>query len=235
MKSSSLLTKSKFLPGSNAFTLAEVLITLGVIGVVAALTIPTLMKNSEKQVTLAKLKKAISVISQAYKMSVDDLGEPDDSFNLGGPEYFKQYWSPYLRVLKYCNTSGDCGYTSDVPWKYPDGTSTGVAVIYNDYGRTVYTPDGFVYMVRVKAIGSNPVKSRLVVVDINGSSKPNTYGKDVFFLERNETNGTVQPLGYDKDDNYVNQNCTKSCCQLTSTCAEKIRRAGWQIMNDYPW
>ena len=218
-----------------AFTLAEVLITLGIIGVVTALTIPTLMKNYEKKVTIVKLKKAISVISQAYKHSVYDLGEPDDIFNMGGSAYFEQYWAPYLKILKYCNTASDCGYTASMPWKYPNGTKAGFAVIYGDFGRTVYTPDGFVYMVRVKAQASNTVKSRIVVVDINGGAKPNMYGKDVFFLERDEANEIVQPLGYDKDDNYINQNCTKSCCLLTSTCAEKIRRAGWEIDSSYPW
>lgn len=49
----------------NAFTLAEVLITLGIIGVVAAMTIPTLMMNYQKQVWESKLKKVYSVATNA--------------------------------------------------------------------------------------------------------------------------------------------------------------------------
>ena len=50
-----------------AFTLAEVLITLGIIGVVAALTLPTVISNYKKQVTVPKLQKAYSTINNAFK------------------------------------------------------------------------------------------------------------------------------------------------------------------------
>ena len=50
----------------KAFTLAEVLITLGIIGVVAALTLPTLIQNHQKQVYVTQLKKAYSTINNAY-------------------------------------------------------------------------------------------------------------------------------------------------------------------------
>ncbi|MDE6138465.1 MAG: type II secretion system GspH family protein [Candidatus Gastranaerophilales bacterium] len=49
------------------FTLAEVLITLGIIGVVAAITIPGLLTRSEQNVTVTKLERAISVLNKAYK------------------------------------------------------------------------------------------------------------------------------------------------------------------------
>lgn len=53
----------------RAFTLAEVLITLGIIGVVAAMTIPTLIANTRGAQYRSRLKKAISTISQAARMS----------------------------------------------------------------------------------------------------------------------------------------------------------------------
>lgn len=49
----------------SGFTLAEVLITLGVIGVVAAMTIPTLMMNYQKQVWESKLKKTFAIATNA--------------------------------------------------------------------------------------------------------------------------------------------------------------------------
>ena len=58
------------------FTLAEVLITLGIIGIVATLTIPSLINNYQKKQTVTKLQKAISVLNQAYKLAYDDVGEP---------------------------------------------------------------------------------------------------------------------------------------------------------------
>ena len=62
---------------SYAFTLAEVLIVLGIIGIVAELTIPTLMNNVQNQVTVVTVKKAYSTLSQAYTMAVQDNGIPD--------------------------------------------------------------------------------------------------------------------------------------------------------------
>lgn len=61
------------------FTLAEVLITLGIIGIVAAITIPNLITNYQKHVTVTKLQRAISVLNQAYKLSFDEVGEPSVS------------------------------------------------------------------------------------------------------------------------------------------------------------
>ena len=53
----------------KGFTLAEILITLGIIGVVAAMTIPTLITNYQKKASVTKLQKAISILNQAYKLS----------------------------------------------------------------------------------------------------------------------------------------------------------------------
>lgn len=61
-------------PTQKAFTLAEVLITLGIIGVVAAMTIPTLIANTRAQQYRARLKKTISTISQSAKMSQAQYG-----------------------------------------------------------------------------------------------------------------------------------------------------------------
>lgn len=51
------------------FTLAEVLITLGIIGIVAAMTIPTLIANTNSQKYRSTLKKTVSTLSQAAKLS----------------------------------------------------------------------------------------------------------------------------------------------------------------------
>ena len=68
---------------SLGFTLAEVLITLGIIGVVAAMTMPTLMNSTQGAQYKAAYKKALSAISQAVTLNVAlddwDLGEIDGS------------------------------------------------------------------------------------------------------------------------------------------------------------
>ena len=58
----------------KAFTLAEVLITLVIIGVVAAMTVPTITANSNKEASKAQFKKAVSTINSALQKTVLDLG-----------------------------------------------------------------------------------------------------------------------------------------------------------------
>lgn len=60
-----------------AFTLAEVLITLGIIGIVAAMTLPALVQKHNEKVIVSNLKKSYSTMQQAYLMTVKDKGTPD--------------------------------------------------------------------------------------------------------------------------------------------------------------
>ncbi|MBQ8460661.1 type II secretion system protein [bacterium] len=63
------MKKSIITQKSAAFTLAEVLITLGIIGVVAAMTIPTLIANTQGQRVRSQFKKTLSTLNQAGKMA----------------------------------------------------------------------------------------------------------------------------------------------------------------------
>ena len=110
----------------KAFTLAEVLITLGIIGVVAALTIPTLIQNYQEKAIVTKLKQSMSLFNQAFKMAELENG-PITDWGLGGLLYvikenedgesFTSYDTPentassklymdiftkYLKITKYC-------------------------------------------------------------------------------------------------------------------------------------
>lgn len=60
-----------------AFTLAETLITLGIIGVVAALTLPNLIAKYDEMVTLNKIKRSYSEIINAMEMSKQEIGSSD--------------------------------------------------------------------------------------------------------------------------------------------------------------
>ena len=63
-----------YIPSPNGFTISEVLITLGIIGVVAAMTLPTLIRRHQEKVIIAKLKKNYSTMQQAYLMAINDKG-----------------------------------------------------------------------------------------------------------------------------------------------------------------
>ena len=222
----------------TAFTLAEVLITLGIIGVVAAMTIPNLITEHQKRTTVTKLQRAISVINQAYRLAYDDVGEAsaEEAFNMGSEEYFNTYWAPYIKILTYCSSYKVCGYDSNTPFKLLNGKYSTYHFDYTNGRIAFYTMDGFVYIVNTySGYGISPQ----VVVDINGSAGPNRVGRDIFTLIRVEDDGGgVQPYGYDfADGDSVNENCSSGSDinPILSTCAERIRRAGWKIEKDYPW
>ena len=218
-----------------AFTLAEVLITLGIIGVVAAMTIPALMTHFQQEQTVIKLKKAISVINQAYRLSYDDVGEPENSFTIGADEYFKTYWAPYIKVLHYCNTYKDCGYKSNYPWKRYNGSSVGAGLIAKTARTTFYSMDGILYVIfTAGGTDSGLIVNNDIYVDINGGAGPNQMGRDLFIFTRvQEDGGGVRPYGYERNDANINRDCSKT--GSGGFCAEKIRRAGWKIEKDYPW
>ena len=85
------LHKTLCLKEFRGFTLAEVLITLVIIGVIAAMTIPTLMNNTNKQEYVSKLKKAYSTLSQATNRIITEEGNPRG--DIGG-------WACACKVLR---------------------------------------------------------------------------------------------------------------------------------------
>lgn len=97
----------------NGFTLSEVLITLGIIGIVAAMTLPSLVGKYQKKVTVAKLQKIYTILNQALARSEVDheaykyWPTPQE---LSADKYFELYWKPYLKVSHICETYQDCGY-----------------------------------------------------------------------------------------------------------------------------
>lgn len=234
-KIENLLPKKEF-----AFTLAEILITLGIIGIVAAMTIPTLMANYQKKQTVTKLQKAISIINQAYRLAYDDVGEStaEEARAMGGVEYFNKYWNPYIKVSSLCDKIG-CDYNSGgSPWFAPSGKRYPIQ-LQTDYSRVgFYSLDGYFYLIVVLVGGSkdSETTNSQIFGDINGANKPNILGKDVFVLKRKvdgEKGGVVVPACYSGSKSGIDNNCSKT--GSGDCCAEKIRRAGWTIDRSYPW
>jgi prepilin-type N-terminal cleavage/methylation domain-containing protein len=106
----------------KAFTLAEVLITLGIIGIVAALTMPSLIANYQKQQTVTQLQKAYSVLNQAKKLSAAQ-GNVCSETPATASEFIEKYWAPYMKIIKTCNTYQACGFKSPM-YVNPQGENT---------------------------------------------------------------------------------------------------------------
>ena len=98
---------SHFLRKRTAFTLAEVLITLGIIGVVAALTMPALIQNHRKQVVETSLRKFYSIVNQAVQMSELENG-PSQNWEgcigyydyMSCAEWYNKYLKKYLKTVR---------------------------------------------------------------------------------------------------------------------------------------
>ena len=111
---------SHFSLKTPAFTLAEVLITLGIIGVVAAMTLPTMIMNHRKQVTVNKVKKFYTVMSQATNSAIAEYGSMEDwqgfTTTRNGEEmqnWFDTYLKPYLKVIdEFVKTDEETGYST---------------------------------------------------------------------------------------------------------------------------
>lgn len=90
--------------GKNAFTLAEVLVTLGIIGIVAAMTMPALIANHQKKATAVKLARFYTIMSQAVlRWQSDDGIIPDDfSFEETSGTYIEKWYRD--TIGKYIQT-----------------------------------------------------------------------------------------------------------------------------------
>lgn len=87
----------------QAFTLSEVLITLGIIGVVAAMTLPALIQNWNEKASVTKVKKAYSLLNQAYLRSKEDNG-PISEWNIQTLQDLLPYFTPYIKNIRICNS-----------------------------------------------------------------------------------------------------------------------------------
>lgn len=226
---------------SFAFSLAEVLIALVVIGVVAAITVPVLFENYKKQETISRLKKAYSVISNGLRMSQTENG-PFSSWEVGADMtdvegYFNKYWVPYFQNITKYNYAKDLGYEDNLCWKNINGKKIGWGVMTSDTRILFALADGTVvfYPRNTTDINGNPAYTRFFYVDINGSKKPNVIGKDVFMFYVVDYDN-LKPYCYERNEAGINNNCKKSIDNVNENCCTaKIMYDGWQIKEDYPW
>ncbi len=239
-----LIEKSNFRKKSThqkAFTLAEVLITLVIIGVIAAITIPVLMENHKKQETLSRLKKAYSVLSQGLRKSQYENGPfsewPPTNKMTDVDAFFNQYWRPYFSHLTQHDNAKDLGYSTNFCWKNVNGERIGWNVSTSESRMLVSMNDGtLIFFPRntTNAQGQ-PSYVNYFYVDINGASEPNIIGRDVFIFQMVDYDN-LKPYCYSRSYDDINTNCKRNMSGNNSNCCTaKIMLDGWQFKNDYPW
>lgn len=86
----------------KGFTLAEVLITLGIIGIVAAMTLPTLIGKYQEKVTMTKVKKAYSIINQAYQKASYDKSGTINTWDCDNGKCIYEFFTKYFNNIRTC-------------------------------------------------------------------------------------------------------------------------------------
>ncbi len=188
-------------PRKSAFTIAEVLITLGIIGIVATLTLPGLIAKYQEKVWLNQFKATYSILSQAYTRAFMEYGAPDTwglkENDKDSNEKVYQYLAKYLKGQDY-----GFGY-SKIPSNYiqlngEGGTggwsgSAGKHKVFALTNGAIISISGYSYIIELE--GERPMVE--LHVDINGVKGPNQFGKDFFFLFLSTKKGSPMVRGYD--------------------------------------
>ena len=225
----------------NGFTLAEVLITLGVIGVVAAFTLPSVISNYKEREYVEKLNKAYSTISQAFTAAIADYGTVDMwcetplSSSAECSKKISETVQKYLKVQRVCTSSDGKCFSK----KY-DGANFGMA----DY-RGLLLSDGISFSLS-SAPGDNILNNwckttvsdfstasfynncGYMYIDITGPNLPNVKGKDLFLFKIYKDG--IRPAGTTADFSW-SESFKEQCLAERPSHSARAYCAGWVIIN----
>ncbi len=169
--------RKKVTAAKAAFTLAEVLITLAIIGVVAALTIPTLLNNYNDKVLETRYKKAVNIMTNGFKlmMSNEQVFDVKDLAIMQCSD-IDCYLDEYKKVFKIVRDNSSPDIIQTFGEEYTINNQKISFAGNEKYAPIFQTADGISYM-------GMPQSSEInFYADLNGRSEPNTFGKDMFMF-----------------------------------------------------
>lgn len=202
----------------SAFTLAETLLTLGIIGVIAAMTMPGLQQHSQMQANAALVKKAYSTLSNATKLLKLENG-PVRMWDLSSKtEIIKLYREKMSFMVEPPEA---------YPVKFLNGNDRSAEGDMFAEKNGFVTTDGMLWYIESTSATCSMTSDNMknacidIGVDVNGQKGPNVVGKDIFaFYVTND--GSVYPDGGGFD-------LTPSTCSKSSTgwgCTARVLQEG---------
>ena len=235
-----------------AFTLAEVLVTLSILGVVAAISIPSIIQNYQKQATVSRLKMAYSILDRLTQQSFIENGYPPLP---GNAQIISNYFIKYLNIAKDCRYDGTGCFKNNNIYSldltsFPKNSGYGA-----DYYYKVLLKNGM----SLGIFSSSIHHGYIFVVDIDGPNRGDSrLGQDLFQfsyvspnIPYNQCKNTgLLPGSFDARKfgcNISRENLLKKCMEGSydttdasvypngSRCAGLIIKDGWKISSDYPW
>jgi len=229
----------------QAFTLAEVLITLAIIGIIAAITIPSLIESHEKKELEVRFAKVYRTLLQAVNLSKAENGSIDlwtwkDNMSAQEQnEFAKKYFLPYLNVVKFCPAPNPQGCFAK------DGQSIngGKFSLESWITPQVVLADGTSIDIRFHSSSTDNyyqnIRTLTFQVDINGFKGPNTIGRDIFAFIFYRQTGEFLPFGVYLDNSYNAANNTfarytdeqvdEQCFTGGWSCTAKLIQNGFKM------
>jgi len=235
----------------KGFTLAEVLITLAIIGVVAAMTIPTLISNYQKKEYVARLQKAHSVLVNGFKLMLategvdtiiqsnfaNELETSGDNSVTGESlvQSIQNNLTKYFKIADACYgiSENACSFYS-TEYRELNGAEVGKLL-----GATYFSlTDGTVYV--LMPFKHSHSFASYMYIDVNGAVGPNTFGRDMFayYLVDKGTHFDLMAMGPESMYNQTFEDDPTMCGVPGSTdismangqgCAERIIKEGWKM------
>ena len=217
----------------KGFTLAEVLITLGIIGIVAAMTLPALIQKQHRKETSVKLKKFYSQMYQAILLAQSQYGEIENWSRTGNlrdedednqkiknyeemKAYWEKYYQPQIKTLKIERSTSN-----------------------NSNNAKIYLADG-------STIDAWNGGCMTFTYDVNGNNKPNKNGIDMFGFNLCESReqrilyfgnfGEKMIIGPQMYRTINNRDEALDYCKSSGQCTPLLMLYdNWEFKKDYPW
>ena len=217
----------------KGFTLAEVLVTLGIIGVVSAMTVPSLMQNYQRQSYVTQLHKVYNELSQALIMYQTDKNAVNlTEAGLNSVEAFSGFFKNYFKIVQDCGSTPTPCFASE--YKKISGVKSHFTCTNNCFSLANGASIG--NLNKIETYGANSIIA--FDIDINGPKGPNIIGRDAFYilLYKNgmlddwflDNAAIVAPASKDEREKAFKY-CTNTDTGYWHGCFGKILNDNWQM------
>lgn len=230
----------------NAFTLSEILVTLGIVGVIATLTLPNLMSSYTKKQQVARLQRTVNAVtSAAQNYLLDNQADTLDDTD------FKNNHQLFLTKYLKARYIGDIDVA--LPGNYKKISKLDDSRIVKEmlnssfggnYGYSIYAcgnlNSGTTVCISTPKMPDS--ENYAVVVDVNAKGKPNIHGRDLFTMNINQKGKIVPPVYYGSsrggheyeyeygyEYGYGGRGGFGSCLEDVGHCYSQIVRDGWEM------
>ena len=231
----------------QGFTLAEVLITLSILGIVAIVSIPNMIKNFQKHIMESRLKIAYSLMQKSIFTSACFLENRN---------WVKEYDNTLLsemntnnkgfNIIKKCiigdlNIKNDYGiimlqnnkYGLPTRYKLPNGDLANRPP-YKNSVYSVQLANGMILYNQVGANSDGTATPPYFWIDLNGTNGPNTFGRDTFFFVLDDGANIYIPGQSSTRENLLKNCSTEPSYIFSNYCSALVIKDGFKFSKDYP-